>query len=45
MLTRKELTAAIARFARKHNHYASTVRTVTVLRLAAIKEYRDAKAK
>ena len=40
-LTRKELTQAIARYARRHNHYASTVRAMTVLRLAAIKEWRD----
>ncbi len=38
-LFRRELTAAIARYARRHNHYASTVRTMTVLRLAAIREW------
>ena len=38
MLTRKQLTKAIQRYARKHGYYARTVRTVTVLRLAAIRE-------
>lgn len=41
-LTRKELTKAIACYARKHGYYASTVRTVTVLFNAAIQEHRDA---
>lgn len=39
-LTRKQLTAAVARYARKHGYYARTVRTMTVLLRAAIDEYR-----
>ncbi len=45
MLASKELTQAVNRYARKYGHYASTVRTVTVLLKAAIQEYKDAKAK
>lgn len=41
MLTKKELTQAVNRYARKHNHYVSTVRTTTVFLLAAIKEYQS----
>ena len=39
-LTRKELTQAVQRYARKHGFYARTVRGMTVLRLAAIAEWR-----
>lgn len=39
-LTRTELTQAIRRYARKHNYYASTVRTVSTLFYAAIAEWR-----
>jgi hypothetical protein len=38
-LTRKELTKVVAKYARRHGYSASTVRTVTALRLAAIREY------
>ena len=40
-LTRSELTKAIARYARRHNFYARTVRAVSVLRQAAIKEWNE----
>ena len=39
-LTRAELTAAIARSARRHGYYARTVREVSALRYRAIAEYR-----
>lgn len=39
-MSRTTLTAAIRRYARRHGYSASTVRTVTVLRLAAIREWR-----
>ncbi len=42
-LTRKELTKAIARYARKHGYYARTVRGMTVLRIAAVAEYLRSK--
>lgn len=32
-------TKAYQRYARRHGHYVSTVRTMTVLRLAALREY------
>lgn len=38
-LTKKQLTVAVNKYARRHNHYVSTVRAVTSLRLAAIREY------
>lgn len=38
--TAKELTKAIARYARRHNWHASTVRTMTSLRYAAMAEWR-----
>ncbi len=34
----KAMTAAIQKYARKHGYYSRTVRTMTVLRLAALKE-------
>lgn len=37
---RKELTRAIRRYARRHGFSASTVRTCTALRLAAVAEWR-----
>lgn len=39
-MSRTELTAAIRAYARRHGHYASTVRTMTSLRLAAIAEWK-----
>ncbi len=39
-LTRRELTRAIARYARRHGYYARTVRACTALLLAAIAEWR-----
>lgn len=38
-LTQKELTKAVSRYARRHGHYVSTVRAMTVLRRAAIVEW------
>lgn len=38
-LTRKELTKAVAKSARKYGYSASTVRAVTVLRQRAIAEW------
>lgn len=38
-LTRKEVTAAVKRYARKHGFYHRTVRTVTSLRRSAIAEW------
>jgi len=38
-LTKKQLTEAVAKYARKHGFSASTVRVCTSLRLAAIQEY------
>lgn len=43
MLSKKELTKAVQQYARKHNHYASTVRTISVLLKNAIKEYKNAR--
>lgn len=40
-LTRKQLSAAIKAYARKHGFYARTVRAVSSLRYAAIKEARS----
>jgi len=42
-LNKKELTAAIARYARKHGHYAATVRNMTCLLRAAIKEWESSR--
>jgi len=39
-LTKKEITKAIARYARRHGYYARTVREVDSLWKAAIAEYR-----
>jgi hypothetical protein len=39
MLTKKERTKAFQRYARKHGFYTRTVRTMTSLRFAAIKEW------
>lgn len=38
-LNRKEFTAAVQAYARRHGYYAATVRTMTALRLAAVAEY------
>jgi hypothetical protein len=40
-LSRKDLTKAVARYARKHGYYVSTVRNMTRLRYDAIKEWRN----
>lgn len=40
LLTKKELTAACQRYARRHGYYTRTVRGMTVLLLAAIAEWR-----
>ncbi len=40
-LTKSQLTEAIRKFARKHGHYASTVRTMSDLFYRAIAEYRN----
>jgi len=40
-MNRVSLTKAIKSYARRHGHYQSTVRTCTVLRLAAIKEHKE----
>lgn len=40
-LTRKELTQAVARYARRHGYYARTVRAVTVLFNAAIAAHKE----
>ncbi len=37
-MTRKEMTKAIQKYARKHGYYARTVRAVSILRYAAIRE-------
>lgn len=42
-LTRSEMTQAMRRYARRHNHYVSTVRACTVLFLAAIAEWRNSR--
>ena len=39
-MSKKELTQAIRSYARKHGHYASTVRTVSALLYAAIAEWK-----
>ncbi len=41
-LTKSQMTQAIQQYARRHGYYARTVRAVTVLWLAAIREYADA---
>lgn len=38
-LTKRELTKAVAAYCRKHGHFARTVRTMTVLRYAAVREF------
>lgn len=38
-LNAKEFTAAVRAYARKHGHYADTVRTMTTLRQAAVREF------
>ncbi len=40
-LTKSELTKAVQKYARRHGHFARTVRTMTCLRLAAIREYHE----
>lgn len=40
-LSSKELTKAIARYARRHGFYQSAVRTTTCRKQAAIKEYKQ----
>ncbi len=42
-LSKKELTKAIAIYARKHGYYQRTVRSISVLFYAAIAEYKKAK--
>lgn len=39
VLTRSEVTDAVRRYARKYGYYARTVRSMTSLRNAAMKEY------
>lgn len=39
-LTKKQLTQAIAKYARKHGFYARTVRAVSALRYAAIAAFK-----
>lgn len=43
-LSKKQLTQAVTRYARRHGHYVRTVRTMTSLRLAAIEEWHRVKA-
>jgi len=38
-LCRKDLTKAIQRYARKYGYYCRTVRNMTSLRIAAVKEW------
>ncbi len=45
MLSKTDLTKAVTRFARRHNHYVSTVRTVTSLQKQAILEWKEYMAK
>jgi hypothetical protein len=40
-LGKKELTQAIARYARRHGYYARTVRAVSELHLAARREWLE----
>ncbi len=40
-MTRKTTTAAIARYARRHGHYARTVRNMTTLRTCAVNEWQQ----
>lgn len=40
-LTKTEMTQAVRRYARRHGHYVRTVRTMSVLRMAAIAEFRS----
>lgn len=40
-LNNKQLTVAIARYARKHGYYTRTVRVVTTLFNSAILEYKE----
>ena len=42
-MTTKQLTQAIQKYARRHGYYARTVRAVTALRIAAIREAQAAK--
>ncbi len=44
-LTSKQLTEACQLYARRHGYYTRTVRTMTSLMLAAIKEWREREAK
>lgn len=39
-LTKKQISQAVQKFARKHGWYARTVRTVSSLFYAAIREYQ-----
>jgi hypothetical protein len=38
-LTKSEMAVAVRRYARRHGYYAGTVRSMTVLRLAAVREF------
>lgn len=40
-LSRKQVTQAVNRYARRHGFYARTVRAVTSLRFAAVREYLE----
>lgn len=40
-MTKDEYTQAVTQFARKHGYYVRTVRVMTVLRLAAVKEWKE----
>lgn len=43
-MTRKEITKAVRRYARKYGFTASTVRVCTSLRTEALQEYREVQA-
>ncbi len=42
-LSNNQVTEAVTKYARKHGHYVRTVRTVSNLRYAAIREWKEAK--
>lgn len=42
LLTQADTTKAINAYARKHNHFATTVRNDTMLRRAAVEAFRAA---
>lgn len=41
VMSRSEVTEAIRLYARHHGFYARTVRTITVLKRAAMREWRE----